>query len=474
MEFGSRWKSWWSGAERTSMMTSLAGNSLKREFFRYVIPSILAQWVYALYTMMDGMFVARGVNEIALTAVNLANPFIQTMFALSLMFAVGASTIVAILMGENKLDKAHEVFTQNVVTQLLVAAGLSAGVITNLESVAKFLGARDPETLGYVKEYLLCIVPFSAAFLLSYTFEILMKTDGFPKRAVVIVTTGAVENCILDWLFVIVLHKGVPGAAIATSLSQCTVILLYLWHFLGKKGQLRFRRFHFQLRILGRQVRNGFSSGLTELSAGVVIFVFNQVILHYLNREALVSYTIVSYVNSIVVLSATGIAQGSQPLISYYYGQRNMDACKKLLRYCICSAGVFCTVSMVLCMAGAGPIVSAYIGADLPELRTYSVKVLRTFVLSFLAVGYNIILIGYFTSVERSISATVISAGRGFVFLLGSLMLLTRIFGGDGIWWAPLLSESLCLSVTAALFARYRRRDSAWNGGQNMEERDQT
>ncbi len=453
-------------------MMSLNGNSLKRDFFRYVIPSVLAQWVYALYTMVDGMFVARGVNEIALTAVNLASPFIQTMFALSLMFAVGASTIVAILMGENKQGKAHEVFTQNVVTQLLVAAGLSIGVITNLEKVAKFLGARDPETLRYVKEYLICIVPFSVAFLLSYTFEILMKTDGFPKRAVIIVTTGAVENCILDWLFVIVLQKGVPGAAIATSLSQCTVILLYLWHFLGKKGQLRFRRFRFQFCVLGRQIRNGFSSGLTELSAGMVIFVFNQVILSYLTREALVSYTIVSYINNIVVLSATGIAQGSQPLISYYYGQRNMNACKKLLRYCVISAGVFCTASMALCMVGAEPIVLAYIGSDLPELRIYSIKVLRIFVLSFLGVGYNIIFIGYFTSVERSMSATIISAARGFVFLLGSLMFLTRIFGGNGIWWAPLLSESLCLILTMALFAQYRKQDSEWHRGEKIEGRD--
>lgn len=439
-------------------MMSLDDSSLKQKFFHYVIPSILAQWVYALYTMVDGMFVARGVNEIALTAVNLSNPLVQTMFALSLMFAVGASTIVAICMGEGRMERAHQVFTQNVVTQLVVAAVLSIGVMANLDKVAGFLGARDPETLGYVREYLAYIVPFSAAFLLSYTFEILMKTDGFPKRSVVIVTVGALENVVLDWLFVIVLHRGVAGAAFATSLSQCTVILLYLWHFLGKQGQLRFRRFRFQPAVLGRQIRNGLSSGLTELSAGVVVFVFNQVILRYLSREALVSYTIVSYINSIVVLSATGIAQGSQPLISYCYGQRNPEACRRLLRYGVVSAGIFCTAALVLCSAGAGVIVSAYVGADLPELREYSAHVLRIFLLSFLLVGYNIVISGYLTSVERAGSATLISLGRGVVFLLGSLVLLIHLLGGEGVWWAPLLSESVCLCLTVFLFVRYQRQ----------------
>ena len=65
---------------------NLEGRSLKSNFIRYIVPSILAQWVYSLYSMVDGMFVAKGVNEIALTAVNLSYPFMAFLFALSLLF----------------------------------------------------------------------------------------------------------------------------------------------------------------------------------------------------------------------------------------------------------------------------------------------------------------------------------------------------------------------------------------------------
>ena len=84
----------------------LEGKSLKGDFLRFIIPSIIAQWVYSLYTMVDGIFVARGVSETALTAVNISMPFSVGLFSVSLLFAVGNSTIVAIKLGEGKKKEA--------------------------------------------------------------------------------------------------------------------------------------------------------------------------------------------------------------------------------------------------------------------------------------------------------------------------------------------------------------------------------
>ena len=77
----------------------LEGKSLKQDFFCFIIPSLIAQWVYALYTMIDGLFVARGVSELALSGVNIAMPFVTLLFSVALMFAVGSSTVIAILLG---------------------------------------------------------------------------------------------------------------------------------------------------------------------------------------------------------------------------------------------------------------------------------------------------------------------------------------------------------------------------------------
>jgi len=408
--------------------------------------------------MIDGMFVAKGVSEVALTAVNLSFPVLAFLFAVSLMFAVGTSTVVGILLGKNQVEHASEIFTQNMVVQIVLAAVIVLLGMMNLDGLARFLGAKEPELFGYVREYLSWVIPFAGAFLLSYSFEILLKMDGYPKKATMIVITGAVLNCILDWLFVIVMKKGVAGAAFATGFSQLVVFLLYLHHFLGKKGVLYLKKFTPDLKVIVREMRNGLPSGLTELSSGVVTFIFNQVVLRYLNQDALVGYTIVAYVNSIVVLSATGIAQGSQPLISYYYGKGDSESCKKLLKYSLVAAGGLCIGSFLLLIPAAGAIVSVYVSRELWELREYAVQIFHIYTVSFLPVGFNIALGGYFTSVEQAASAFLISAGRGFVLIIATLVVFARFFGGDMIWWAPLASEMLCLALTLGLFARYRRR----------------
>lgn len=434
----------------------LEGKSLKSDFLKFIIPSIIAQWVFTLYTMIDGIFVAKGVSETALTAVNISFPFVAGLFSISILFAVGTSTVVAILFGEKNEKRANEVFTQNIVMLTVLSVIVTVVVLLWLEPFAKFLGATEA-ALPYVKEYIGTIAPFAVCFILSYSFEILLKTDGYPKLATIIVTIGAVANCILDYIFVMRLHWGVFGAAFATGLSQALVILFYLKHFLGENGQLRFVRFRPDIPLIWRKFRNGLPSGVTEFSAGIIIFFFNQAILRYIGEDALVSYTIISYVNSIVIMSMAGVAQGSQPLISYYFGQKNMGKCKTLLRYGIVASMVIAVVAFVSCMLGTEWIVGLFVSPELTELRAYSVKVFRIFSISFLVAGFNVVVGGYFTSVEEPACAITISLGRGFVTLLLSLFILTRAVGGAGIWWAPTLSELLCMVIMLALFMRYKK-----------------
>ena len=233
----------------------LEGKSLKSDFLRFIIPSIIAQWVFSLYTMVDGIFVARGVSEVALTAVNISMPFTTGLFSISILFAVGNSTIVAILLGQGEKERANEVFTQNVVLLCTLSVLITILVIVFLEPFARFLGATD-NILSYAKTYIGTIAPFSMVYILSYSFETLIKTDGYPKLATIYATSGSVLNCILDYILVMVLQKGVWGAAFATGISQAAVILLYLWHFLGPKGTIRFSKFHLMPSEIWRQIRN--------------------------------------------------------------------------------------------------------------------------------------------------------------------------------------------------------------------------
>lgn len=435
----------------------LEGKSLKHDFFRFIIPSLIAQWVYALYTMIDGLFVARGVSELALSGVNIAMPFVTLLFSVALMFAVGSSTVIAMLLGEKKEQEAKEVFTQNLLTIILVSIMITVLVIWKSGEIAAFLGATG-KTAAYVRTYITTIACFSIFFIVSYSLEVLIKTDGYPMKATVIVTAGAVLNCILDYVFVMLLKKGVWGAAFATGLSQLIVVLLYLTHFCSQKTHMKLVRFPLSASLAWRTMKIGLSSGITEFSAGIVIFLFNHAILTYLNEELIVSYTIVTYVSTIVVMSMAGIAQGIQPLVSYYYGRRQPEKYHRLLKYALCFGAVFSIAAFVLSRIIAVPLVGLFISPGLSELRSTSVRVFYTVSYSFLLCGFNVIIGGFFTAIEYPRSAMAISLGRGFLFVALSLKLLTALFSVNGIWWAALLAEGLCLLLTLFLFFYYRKQ----------------
>lgn len=433
----------------------MSAMSLYQKFLRYALPSVLAMWVFTIYTMVDGLFVARGVGEMALAAVNIAMPFINTIFALALWIAVGASTLIAITLGRGEDEQANQLFSFNGAVLALLAALITILAHWQLEPLARFLGATDG-TLVYVQDYLGIIVLFSVCFMVAYYLEVLVKTDGFPILATVGVCVSAVTNIVLDYLFVIVWQWGIQGAAWATGISQALILLVFLFHFLRGKGQLRFVAFRWQWRVYKKVLPLGFADCITEMSTGIVIFLFNQTILLLLNDGALATYTVISYVHNIILMTMVGISQGMQPLVSFYYGQQKVATVKRLLRYGLGTMAGCSVLAFILCRWGAGWITQLFLTSG--DLLQYSVYALKLFSYSILFIGVNVICSGYFAAVEEPKYSFIISLSRGVVLIALSLAITAICFGGNGIWLAPALSELLCLIVTAILWKRFGQR----------------
>lgn len=177
----------------------LSGKSLKHDFIRFASATMASQVVFSLYSMVDGLMVSIGVNEYAMSAVNLAIPFTNALFSIAVLFAVGSSTLIAIFIAQEKRREANALFSQNFATLLTLGAVITALVLLFLEPFAYLLGA-DEITLDYVKQYILGIAPFSVCYLVSYNLEVLVKTDGYPRYALFTVIGGCLTNCVLDYI----------------------------------------------------------------------------------------------------------------------------------------------------------------------------------------------------------------------------------------------------------------------------------
>ena len=431
----------------------LEGKSLRSDFVRFVTASAASLMVFSLYSMVDGLLVSLGVNEYAMSAVNLAIPYTNALFSLAVMFAVGSSTIIAIFLAQNRKAEADGLFSQNFFLLLGVGVLISVVVLVFREQFAKLLGA-DEVTLEYVKQYLLGLAPFSACFIISYNLEVLIKTDGYPKLAVITVTTGAVANCILDYIAIFWLDMGVFGAAVATGTSQLLTCVMYLAHFFGPKCTFRLKKFKFDPRIYKRLIPIGLSDGVTELCNGLMILIFNRTVQKYLGADGLVTYTVIAYMNTIVINLMMGISQGSQPLVSYRYGKCDNTSCKKLLGFGLKTALLFGAVCLGGLYLFAPQIVGAYLSEASPALVADSVVAFRQYSFSWLLVGFNVVIGGYLTALERPMPAIAISTGRGLIVQSVALVALAAVTRGTGLWFTPILSEVLVLAMAVVFLKR--------------------
>lgn len=430
--------------------------SLLKQFFHFSAATVASLMVFSLYSIVDGLFVARGVGEYAMTAVNLSVPFVNLLFSIAVIFAVGTSTIIAYLLGQKNAQSANKLFSQNLVTLVVIGVTISVLVLAFTEPLARLLGAEEV-TLEYTIHYLQGLAPFAVCFMISYNLEVLVKTDGRPRLALVTVCVGCVTNCVLDYLAIFHWGLGIWGAAAATGASQLLTCIIYLTHFLGKHTTFHPVRFRMDWKIYRRLLPIGISDGLTELCNGLMIFLFNHTILRCIGTDGLVAYTIIAYANTLVINITMGVSQGSQPLISFQNGRGDGAAIGKLLRYGLRTMCGIAAVCFTVLFLAAPKLVAVYLPEAGAEMLTFATDAFRRYSLCYLPVGFNIYIAGFLTAMERPLPAVSISTGRGLILQGSILLLLAAVLGGGSIWFAPVISEVLCLGLSVFFLLRLRR-----------------
>ena len=430
---------------------------LLKKFFHFMLPSVVSMWIFAMYTIVDGIFVAQGVGPDALAAVNLSAPVNNMIFALGFLFATGASTLISFALGKKDKEEARQIFSQNLIIVCVVAFGLSAFLLFNLEQVAYFLGATE-STIDYVMDYVRYIAIFAVFFMVSYNLEVQVKANGAPQVSIIGVACCGLSNVVLDYVFVMRLHMGVGGAALATGLAQLFSTCIFLVYFFTHRENVRLQRFSFRLKRLKNTVRLGVPNCIMELSSALSIFMFNITILEVIGEDGVVCYTVLAYIFTFVINAMFGVTQGMQPLVSFHFGGKSYPECRKLLKYGLVSVGAFSLFFFGLMELYPEGAVGIFLKRDDMELFRYTLRAMRLYACAFLLMGFNILIGGYFTAIDEAKSSFIISLCRSLLFLIGSLFIMSRLFGADGIWLANTASEILSMAVTALLWLRWKKK----------------
>lgn len=288
-----------------------------------------------------------------------------------------------------------------------------------------------------------------------------MRNDGAPQRSMAAMIGGSLSNVVLDYVFMFPFGMGIFGAVFATGLAPVISMGILAPFFLQKKSRFRLRVKAYSmagwLRQAGYILSSGLPSLITEVSSGIVIIVFNAVILRLQGNTGVAAYGVIANLSLVVIAIYTGIAQGVQPLMSSAHGTGEGSRVRIYLRYALLTMLLVSAAIYACVFFGAGGIASIFNSEKNALLQSIAETGLRIYFTGCVFAGFNIILSVFFTSTENVLPAHIISLLRGFFIIIPAAFLLSAAFGMTGVWCAFPLTELLVSAIGAAVYLQQEK-----------------
>lgn len=425
-------------------------------FVKYATLNALGMLGLSCYILADTFFIARGLGPDGLASLNLSIPIYSFIHGSGLMIGMGGATRYSILKGNVDRKNTDSIFMQSVTFALLFSAlFLLIGVLFS-EPLSGLLGA-DAALHQMTSTYLKIILIFTPMFMLNNVLLCFVRNDQNPKLSMLAMLVGSFSNIVLDYLFIFPLKMGMFGAALATGVAPIISMLILLFHFIQKKNSFRPIKTMLHIEHIKDILSLGVSSFITEASSGVVMVVFNVIILGLQGNLGVAAYGIIANVSLVFVAIFTGIAQGIQPIISSNYGCNHEKNVIKTYRYAIVTAIFLGVVLYGFIYCFAHPLVGSFNRENDVELTAIAVNGLYIYFTAFIFVGVNVIKAAYFNAIDKPKQAFIISMLRGFVLIIPISFLMSNLFGMNGVWLSFPLSELITAVISFFFECRARK-----------------
>ncbi|MEE0733066.1 MAG: MATE family efflux transporter [Acutalibacteraceae bacterium] len=427
-----------------------------RDFAKYASLNVMGMIGLSCYILADTFFVSKGLGTNGLTALNLAIPIYSFIHGSGLMIGMGGGTKYSIQKSQKNHEAANRIFTNAVCLTAVFAAFFVLVGIFFSGTIISLFGAND-SVFDMSKTYLQVILLFAPAFLMNNVLLCFVRNDGAPQLSMAAMIGGSLSNVVLDWVFIFPCQMGIFGAVFATGLAPIISMLILSPHFIRKKNQFHFTKCKPKGKLFAGILSSGVPSLVTEVSSGVVMIVFNSIILHLEGNVGVAAYGVIANLSLVVIAIYTGIAQGIQPIISRNYGVKNLGNVHATMRYALITMLLFSVVIYMVVLFGAWQIADIFNSEQNAMLQNIATEGLRLYFTACPFAGFNVIISMYFTSTERPRPAHVISILRGFLVIIPMAFLLSWIGKIHGVWCAFPATELLVAVIGLLFFACIRK-----------------
>ena len=427
-----------------------------QEFGKYVSQSVLSQLGVSCYILADTYFISKGVGADGLTALNLAIPVFSVMNGCGFMLGIGSGTKYGIMKGTGNEKRGDVLFASSLcVVTVLAVIFMLIGLLA-ADPITVLVGA-NAEVYDMTRTYLQVILLFSPMFMINNLLGAMIRNDGNTSLAMTAMLSGCLFNIVFDYIFVFPMGLGLFGAVLATAVAPIISILILLQHFVKKKNQFRLIRVRPDVRLVASAAGLGVPSLVTEVSSGLVIAVFNLLILGLAGNVGVAAYGVVANISIVVIAIYNGIAQGVQPLLSREYGRSQEKNVHRFLSWAMMLTVILAMVIYVGIYWNADVIAMIFNSGRDMDLQRIAVEGLKIYFTACPFVGANILLAIYFAATDQAAPAQMISLLRGLIVIIPLAFIMANVAGLTGVWMTFPLTELVVCVVAYGLYKKMKK-----------------
>jgi len=424
-------------------------------YLRFAIPSLVGLLVLSAAPVIDGLFIANFLGVEALAAVNLLIPVFSILFGISYMLGIGGSVSAGKYIGEYNKPAANNIFGLTVIASLIYGVIVVIGGLLGSEALFKFLGA-EPDLFPYLHAYFDTLLWFMPIEFLTVVMYYFVRIGGHPTLVTIAIIFSVITNISLNYLFLGVLGYGLEGAAIATGIAAIVMVIISLGYRFSGQAWLAFKPALSKWRELMFAAYNGISDFINEISAGVLIFVLNLIIIGRYGADGVAAFGVVNYSLLIGILVFFGYAEAMQAVCSQCFGAKKETRMKTFMWITM----LFTIVSAVLFSGSLLIFGDNFIGLFASESEPEMIAISKGFIAIlwpvFIFIGLNIVISAYLTTIQRPGASAIVSSLRALILPLGFLYLFLKHFPEIEFMTAILLAELIATIVAAGLFIKFR------------------
>lgn len=419
------------------------------------IPATVGMLAMALHSVIDAIYIGRGVGAIGVAAVAITFPLSMLVMAISGAIGIGGASVISRALGSNQFSKANQAFGS--VLMMIVIVGI-AGVLlglTFLTQLLKLFAASDT-IMPLSSAYLGIILYGTIFFSFSFAVNNIVRAEGNAKVAMATMVISSLLNIILTPIFMFALNLGMSGAAYGTIMAQGLTSLYLLYYFYIGKSSLSIviKYFTLNLRLVKEILTVGASAFVRQGAGSIMLIIANHMLVFYGGDMAIAVLGIIHRVMMFTLMPIMGIVQGMMPLVGFNFGARKKLRVRESITLSMKVATLIATTGFLLVMFFPGLLIQIF--TDDPALIAMGKSALRIMFAMAFTVGLQLVAGGVFQALGKAKEAFVISMARQILFLIPLLLLLPPLIGLNGVWLAFPLADLFSFALTVWLIFRFK------------------